>query len=386
MDYNTQQEKRNAKGSGNVRQRKDGRWEARCTINGKSRSFYADKQADALKAMRAAQKAKDDGAFIEPSKSTVSQWMNFWMEEYKKPSIRPTTYAVRYGNIKNHLIPELGHIKLQSLTPSQIQSLLNRLRTQKGLAASTIGTIFRTLHCCLDDAVKLKYIRENPANMCKLPKKEKKELVPFSETDIENFLKEIKGHLFEELYCVTLFTGMRLGEICGLSWDAINFKEGTITVKQQLLNSRYKSINIPMIGPTKNGQVRILTVAPFVMDLLKNVRKKQLTNQMLLGTAWKNEYNLVFTNELGKNWSRACVEEHYKAIVTKIGRPDLRFHDLRHTYAVTALQEGDNPKTVQEALGHATAAFTLNVYAHVSDKMRQESAARMQKYFEQLNA
>lgn len=376
-----EQDKRNVKGNGNVRQREDGTWEARCVINGKRRSFYADKQSEALKKMRAAQKEGDKGQFLDPNKITVGKWLDIWLEEYSKPSIRSTTYAVRRGTVDVHLKPALGSVKLQSLDPTQVQAFYNFLRTEKKLAPSTINTIHLCLNCCLEQAVRLKYIRENPLHACVLPKREKKEIVPFSKNDIEKFLLESKGDYFEDLYAVTLFTGMRIGEIMGLPWDAVDFENNTVTVKQQLLASRYKKISIPLIGPTKNGKSRVLTPPPFVMEILQNVRKKQNQNKIAAGALWQNEHNLVFTNEIGKHWSYACIQEHYKNIVTKIGRPDLRFHDLRHTYTVIALQEGVNPKTVQEALGHATANFTLDVYAHVSDKMRLESSSKLQAYY-----
>jgi integrase len=105
-----------------------------------------------------------------------------------------------------------------------------------------------------------------------------------------------------------------------------------------------------------------------------------------VGTDWQNEFDLVFTNELGHFIVPYTANKRFKRIATKLGRPDARFHDLRHTYAVTSLQEGDDVKTVQENLGHATASFTLDVYGHVSEKMKQESAKRMQSYFDKIQA
>jgi len=130
--------------------------------------------------------------------------------------------------------------------------------------------------------------------------------------------------------------------------------------------------------------MRTLTAAPFVMDILKRVQETQRSDQLALGSAWQNSFNLVFTDKAGRFIYPQTAFKHFKAIAAKIGRPDARFHDLRHTYAVTALQEGDDIKTVQQNLGHATASFTLDVYGHVSEKMKKESAARMQSYFEKI--
>ena len=123
-----------------------------------------------------------------------------------------------------------------------------------------------------------------------------------------------------------------------------------------------------------------------VLDILKEVRKKQLLNKMHLGSAWENEWDLVFVNGEGRYITPQTAYKRFKAIAEKIGRADARFHDLRHTYATNSIQEGDDLKTVQHNLGHATASFTLDVYGHVSEKMKSDSANRAQALFDRINA
>ena len=373
---------RNAKGGGSVRQRDNGTWEARCTINGKSKSFYGKRQSDALKAMRAALAASDEGTYCEPKKFTLSQWLDIWLNEYVQPSVKPLTYAAYRSKVETHIKPSLGNIKMALLNPTQVQTFYNDLLRKKKLSKKTIKDVHGILHKAIDQAVELNYIPTNATDPCKLSRPDNREILPFTETDIEAFLTAIEGHPFEPLFTVTLFTGMREGEVCGLPWDAVNFKKGTITIKQQLSKINGEHV----IVSTKNDRIRVLTVAPFLMDILCEVRTKQLQNHLASGTTWKNEYNLVFTNEEGHFVYPQTVYKKFKKIAAQIGRPYARFHDLRHTYAVTALQEGDDSKTVQQNLGHATAAFTLNVYGHVSEKMKQESANRMQKYYENIKA
>ena len=138
------------------------------------------------------------------------------------------------------------------------------------------------------------------------------------------------------------------------------------------------------IAATKNDKWRKLTVPPFVMDILKRVQEEQNRSRDLMGAAWENSFGLVFTNADGRYIMPQTAFKRFKKAAEKVGRPDARFHDLRHTYAVISLQEGDDIKTVQQNLGHATASFTLDVYGHVSEKMKQESADRMQSYFEKI--
>lgn len=377
---------RNAKGNGSVRQRESGTWEGRCIINGKRKSFYGEKQSDVLKTMRAAQKAADDGVYFEPAKVSLSKWLDMWLVEYVQPACKPLTYSTYTSRVETHIKPALGMIKLTALNSTQIQAFYNDLLREKGLQPKTIKNVHGILHKALEQALKLRYIGLNPADACILPRIEKKEIKPLSEKEIAALITSIQeNEPLKDLFTVALFTGMREGEICGLPWDAVNFVDGTITVKQQLCKEK-RAGGQHYIAPTKNDKVRILTVAPFVVDILRNIFREQRANHLAVGLAWNNEYNRVFTDKAGRFIVPQTALKRFKAVATKIGRPDARFHDLRHTYAVTALQEGDDVKTVQQNLGHATASFTLDVYGHVSEKMKKESAARMQSYFEKINA
>ncbi len=378
--------KRNASGNGSVRQRADGKWEARCYINGKRKSFYAGKQADVLKKMREAMKMQDDGLIFEPTRVSLSQWIDIWLEEYVKPSNKPLTYSTYKSSIDSHIKPQLGKIKLTAINSTQIQSFYNRLFRTDNLAPKTIKNIHGILHKTLQQALKLRYIGFNPCDSCTLPRIEKNEIKPLTENEIEMFLREIgRDEPLKDLFTVALFTGMREGEICGLSWKDVDFNLGTITVRQQLCKEKTKGGGF-YIATTKNSKARTLTVAPFVLDILSKVKMEQLKNKLIVGSDWQNKFDLVFTNKIGKHIVPQTANKRFKNIAKKIGRADSRFHDLRHTYAVTSLQEGDSVKTVQENLGHATASFTLDVYGHVSEKMKKESAMRMQAYFDKIQA
>ena len=141
-----------------------------------------------------------------------------------------------------------------------------------------------------------------------------------------------------------------------------------------------------VLTTTKNSRNRIIAVAPTVMEMLKRQQMLQHEMQIAAGVAWANKWNLVFTNELGEHLTHLTVYKDFKRIVSDIGMPNVRFHDLRHSYAVAAIESGDDIKTVQTTLGHATASFTLDVYGHVSMKMRVQSAERMEKFIQSLPA
>lgn len=163
----------------------------------------------------------------------------------------------------------------------------------------------------------------------------------------------------------------------------MDFKRGTVTISKLLQKERGDTGAYHLIS-TKNGKGRIITPAGAAMDLLRKHRARQAEQRLQAGALWEGLW-LVFTDELGHNLSAQTVYLHFKKLADSIGRPDARFHDLRHSYAVAAIRSGDDIKTVQGSLGHATAAFTLDVYAHVTEQMKKDSTARMDAYIKTVS-
>ena len=185
-------------------------------------------------------------------------------------------------------------------------------------------------------------------------------------------------------YQITLFTGLREGEVLGLTWDCIDFQHNAIYINKQLQKTK-KVGGTYCLAPTKNSRNRTILTAPSVMALLRKQKCQQAQMRLLAGEAWNNSWNLVFTNELGGHLCHCTVYKKFKAIVRELGMPEERFHDLRHSFAVASIESGDDIKTVQSNLGHATASFTLDVYGHVSQKMRQQSADRMEEFIQKVS-
>lgn len=392
---------RAAQGAGSIRKKtviRNGQpytyWEARVTIGtdpgtGKQlrRSFSGKTQKEVREKMQAAAVAVNDGDYFEPARITVGQWLDTWAAEYLN-SVKPRTVESYKTNIKQHIKPAIGAKRLSELTAVDVQRLYNGLTNKhngKPLSAKSKKNVHGTLHKALEKAVSLGYIRHNPADKPDLPKIQKAEIKPLADGEMVSFLDAIKGSEYEPVYTVTLFTGMREGEVLGLTWDCIDFKAGTITIKQQLQKVRGTGGEYTLAS-TKNGKTRIVSPASYVMQVLTNQRKAQSEQRLKAGPAWSNPFNLVFTNALGKNLCAQTVYLHFKKLAAAAGVPAARFHDLRHSYAVAALRSGDDIKTVQENLGHHTAAFTLDTYMHVTEQMRQESARRMDSFIAGIQA
>lgn len=387
--------RKSAAGSGTIRKKtitRNGKeytyWEARYTEGydpgtGKQiqRSITGKTQKEVSRKLKEATAAIDAGTYTAPSKMTVEQWLDIWTAEYLG-GVKPRTVDNYKGVVKARIKPGLGAVKLEALTPHTIQSYYNGL-SKEGLAPKTVKNIHGILHKALQQAVANGYLKTNPADSCILPRAIRKELKPMDEDRITTFLKAIQGHQYEHLFTVTLFTGMREGEALGLLWDCVDLTKGTITVDKQLQLIRGSRGQYQMV-PTKNSKGRTISIAPYVVTTLKKVKHKQLENRLRYGECWEDS-GFVFTDDLGHHLSASTVYKSFKAVMVDIGSPETRFHDLRHSYAVASIRSGDDIKTVQENLGHATAAFTLDVYGHVTEKMKQESAARMEQFIKAVN-
>ena len=386
---------RNAQGGGSIRQRKDGSWEGRYTVGrdpgtGKQiqKSVYGKTQKEVRQRLQQITSSIDDGIYTEPSKMSVGKWLEVWHAEYLG-GVKQATVAHYKSHIETNLKPNIGAVKLAALKPHHVQALYNKLLRSEtnpnGLSAKTIKNLHGVLHKAMKQAVMLGYIKVNPTDACVLPRVEKKEVSFIEEDGVKALLKAIEGHRFEKVYKVDLFTGMRQGEILGLTWECVDFDTGILTVNKQLQKEHVKGGQYSLVS-CKTDRVRRIKPASFIMDTLRQQRAKQNEDRLRAGGAWCNDWNLVFTNEIGGHLCAPTVYNHFKKIVEQIGLPSVRFHDMRHTYAVISLQNGDDIKTVQANVGHATAAFTLDVYGHVSQKMQQDSADRMQGYFDGLTA
>ena len=200
--------------------------------------------------------------------------------------------------------PALGAIRLESLKTHTIQKFYNELtHGTKGKhphSPKTVKNIHGVLHHALNQAVANEMLRFNPANACTLPRIEKKELKPLDEENIKEFLKVIQGTRYEDIFLVTLFTGMREGEVLGLTWDCVDFEKGILLINKQIQLHQEKELKgaYTLTSP-KNGKSRTIAAAPFVMKCLKRQKVKQTEWRLKAGEVWGNPDGLVFTDEIG---------------------------------------------------------------------------------------
>jgi len=374
-----------ANGEGTIRKRKNGSWEGIYTAgrdeNGKliRKSVYGKTQQEVSKKLTAINNDLNNGTYISPDKITVSEWFNIFLKDYNK-SVKASTVAQYEYQIRKNINPALGSVPLQKLTAPMIQRLYND-KLDNGLSAKSIKNLHGVMHKGLNQAVLCQFIKANPCLACQLPRVERREMLTITGDDLRRFLEEIKGKPYEYLFFVDVFTGMRESEIIGLSWDCVDFQREIITIKRQLKRERKLTGENQYIFDTlKNGKSRTIAPASEVFNVLRKIKRIQAEDKLRYGSSYDNKDNLVFTDELGQHLCQPTVWSHFKERVTAIGLPAVRFHDLRHSYATISLENGDDAKTVSENLGHATVAFTLDVYGHVTDSMKKASADRMNSY------
>jgi integrase len=418
-----EKQKRNAKGAGSLRKvtkEKNGKkyeyWEGQITVGidpgtGKQkRKYFTGKtQGEVLKAMQAAQNAVNEGSFFEPTKLTVKEWFEVWLSDYMA-AVKPLTVQQYRSMSETHIYPALGAVKLKDLKAPQLQRFYNQLakdgkaarrknkktgkmeivKTGEPLSAKTIRNIHDIISKALNTAVRQGMINENVSQRCTLPKVIHEEVKPLTEEQQKEFLAAIQNHDYKNIFTLTMFTGLREGEAVGLTWDCIDFKKRSLKVYRQLQRTPGKWSEW-RFAPLKNSKTRTIRLSPFVLQMLEKQKIQQRKDKLAAGELWsgfqtieEQETDFVFTDARGEHLNSSVVYENFKKIAAQIGIPAARFHDLRHTFAVNSLQCGDDPKTVQEALGHATAAFTLNVYGHVSERMQEEHANRQQEYIKSL--
>jgi len=381
--------KRSANGSGSIRRRPNGTWEGRCTIGidpktGKQiqKSIYGKTQKEVRQKLNAIIAEVDNGTYIEPSNQLIQDWLAEWLEIYIG-NVKSSTRKSYSDHVRLNIVPYIGDIPLSKLTTPQVQKMYNTLQKEKNLSPKTIKNIHGVLHRALSQAQLLGYIHRNPCEAVVLPRIERVNVKPMEDDDLAAFLRAIQGSPYELVYFVTVFTGLRQGEVLGLTWDCVNFEQNTLLINKQ--HGKKKGTCEYCFSSLKNDRPRLLEVADAVMDAIRKQQYRQQLWAQRLGDDWSNPDNLVFTTEFGRYLCNQTVYLAFKKIVRKLHLDHVRFHDLRHTYAVNCLKAGDDIKTVQENLGHQTAAFTLATYAHVTTGMKHASANRTEQYIHSIS-
>jgi integrase len=370
-------------GQGTLRLRNDGRWEGRVVVDyddkghAKTKSVTAKTKSECEKKLNELKqkcgivtgRAKPDMSF--------SDWLDLWYKTYSKPTIRITTQLSYENRIYVHINPAIGKIPLNKLQQSDLQKfyadLKNNGRKSKteiygtGLSDRMVRSCHATCRSALQKAVEENLIKTNPAIGCKLPPKKSREMQVLTHDEMRRFLIQSKQNDFYELALLELSTGMRRGEICALKWDDLNLNTGELQIQRQAYHVNHGLI---ISTPKTKNSNRTIVLPQSILNVLKSYKEK-------VNSEW------IFPSPI-KNGEPIDPQSVYRKMIKILDRAKckrIRFHDLRHTFATTALEHGMDIKTLSAIIGHVSSATTLDIYSHITDDMQRNAANKIEKQF-----
>lgn len=310
------------------------------------------------------------------SRMTLGEYLDLWYKRYSS-TWRPDTQTLYEMVIRNHIKPALGHIRMDKLTPFQVQEWVNSLAT-KGLANDSVHGYYRVLRSAINQAIETGILAQSPLKGVKPPKRKKQGGRALSEEEVKSFLSVIQGHPRYPLYLTAIATGMREGELLGLQWQDVDLEHGVIRVRQQL--KARGGVKPPRFAPVKTDRgERLIPLPPIVTEVLHEYKAEQDREKEAYGASYA-DYDLVFTVLGGGAINPRNLVRQFKGLLEKAGLPlDIRFHDMRHSCLTLLAEMGVELKTISEQAGHSDVAFTLRVYGHVLPRSAWEAAHKMER-------
>ena len=373
-------------GDGLVRKRSDGRWEGRIVIGHKDdgtaiyKSVFAKTQKELMPKLHQMIEEYKDVDLTENSSMTLGEWMEKWVADYAEPTLRQRTIDGYRSMIKNHIRPALGKKPLRFLTQKDVQKFYNALKRKKvnklgkhhTLADSYIRKIHMLLHEILEAAVASKLISKNPTEGTTIPKNNYAPKRILNEEQLDRFMKAILSEpMWHDFFYTEITTGLRLGEICGLKWSDLDESTGKLQIRRSVSHEPGGGLTF---GDTKTEKgMRTILLPKGTLHVLQERQKHAVTE-------W------IFPSLLTPEQPTApnSAYQRLKVILQNAGLPDIRFHDLRHTFATHALSNGVDAKTLSGILGHTNASFTLDTYTHVTTDMQKNASAVVGDFMEEL--
>ncbi|MCE5255000.1 MAG: site-specific integrase [Actinomycetia bacterium] len=323
----------------------------------------------------------DNGRYVEPTKLTLKELLDEWLE-VTSTAVRASTHQSYEANVRLHIVPAIGGMRVQDLTPTHLNSLYKRLLVhgradgKGGLRPKTVRNIHICLHRALTYAVRTNLVVRNVASNASPPRQPGftgKEMRTWSAEQLREFLMSVSQHRYFAAYLLAATTGMRRGEVLGLTWDDVDLDARTVSVRQTLLSINYK---VQLSEPKTQRSKRCIALDAYTVAVLKEHRARQ-EKEHSPGAGQHQGNGFVFTTEEGLPVQPDNFSKLFDTAVKKSGLPRIRFHDLRHTAATLALREGIHPKVVSERLGHSTVSLTLDLYSHAIPALQQEAADRL---------
>jgi integrase len=346
------------------------------TTEGPKRRYVSGKDRDEVRRkLTEAMANRDKGIIYDDKNLTVGEYLDRWLSDSVRGTVRESTYSRDKYLVTNHIKPAIGRLKLKNVNALHLQGLY-RERLDTGLSGSTVQKIHHVLHKALAQAVRWSLIPRNPADDVKAPTPTSKEMHPLSAPEARKLLTTARGDRLEALYVLAIHTGMRRGELLGLKWGDIELNSSTVRIRRSL--TRIDNGRRLALGDTKNKKSRrTVRLTPRAVEALKRHRARQAEEKLKAGDLYRDQ-DLVFAGQGGGFINPSNLRQRsFAPLLKRAGLPQITFHDLRHTCASLLFQRNVHPKFVQELLGHASVAITLDTYSHMLPGMGGEAADAM---------
>ncbi len=350
-----------------------GRWAAAVSLSGGRRKvMYGRSREEVRRLLADALAAREQGTLNDSRGMTVGTFLDMWLSDVAKPSVRHWTLKGYEVHVRLHLKPALGRLRLDRLEPAHVQKLMND-KLRSGLSPKSVRYLRGTLRTALKHAVLWGYLSRNPAALVDGPRVEPYEPQPFTVEEARVFLESIKGDRLRALYSVALTMGLRQGEALGLTWSDVDLEMGTLRVNKQL--QRIDGQFLLVETKTRRGR-RTLALPGIALRELRDHRSGQQVESGLGGESW-NRRNLVFTRRDGEPLDGTVVSHQFHRLLASAGLPQRRFHDLRHSCATLLQAQDVSPRVAMEILGHSHIAVTMNMYTKVVTALKRDAATRI---------
>ena len=368
-----------------LKKRADGRYQANVVMGydaeGKTiiKRVYGNTEAELTAAKNNAKKLAGLGNFAT---ATVGEWLDEWLRirqmDVDEETLSERTYDTYADVIRLHLKPKLGAIGMQSLQPANIRNMI-KTKLKNGLSGRRVQYIYTVLNMALTQAENDRAILWNPCKAVKKPIAAKRQYIVITQTQYDTLIEAVSNSSLQPLTALAWDTGMRLGELLGLTWSAIDFKKATITVAQTVRRTKTKGVHLSNTLKSDNAN-RVLPLTTSAAAALKAHKKRQAAHRLSYGLKYHSEHDLVFPLLDGSPQDPSTASSDWGKIKSKLGFPaNLHFHDLRHTYASTLEEMDVSVKKIQLLLGHASATFTMDTYIHKTETMMDGVKEKLEK-------
>lgn len=384
-----------------ISKRSDGRYQGRFTFQGERITLY-DRDVKALvKKMADARYELEHDIYLDAKHITLDIFFHTWLSEIKETTVKANTLSVYLEIYKVHISPALGALKVSSINKLMIQRLLGTMK-KNGLSANTLAKTKSILYSLFKEAMENRMISYNPCENITI-RRDKTERRVLSQREQKILLAALSGSRYEMLCILGLSTGLRIGELSGLSWSDIDFEAKTLTVRRTYIylhDVAGRKMRDVFHSPKTKNSCRTIRLLDSTLALLQSHKEKQSREKELLGEHWQpieDGEDLVFTTKNGKPVRGLNVTETLNHYVEQInlkelatadaeGRTPVLFeritpHALRHTFATRAFESGIPPKVVQQILGHSSLEMTMDLYTHVTEDTQANEIQKLKLFF-----